>query len=96
MSYKPRVSRKEVGAVVSVVPVCPACRPDNGAPWPHAEQNGSCTCRRALGWFCLFCRWGTGGEGLVPGHTARWDEAGRWSSLVLALSWWLRGWWKEP
>lgn len=32
MSYKPRVSRKEVGAVVSVVPVCPARRPDNGLP----------------------------------------------------------------
>ena len=48
-----------------------------------------------------FCLVSSAGESLleVKGWaqvTLLGGEAGRWSSLVLALSWWLGGWWKDP
>ena len=48
-----------------------------------------------------FCLVSSAGESLleVKGWaqvTLPGGEAGRWSSLVLALSWWLGGWWKDP
>lgn len=82
MSYKPRVSRKEVGAVVSVVPVCPARRPDNGLPGSvlgrmapvHAGGHWGGPASSAGGALAV-----KGQSYWPPGHTARWDEAGRWS-----------------
>lgn len=51
----------------------------------------------------MFCLVSSAGESLL--EVKGWSqvtlpggggEAGRWSSLVLALSWWLGGWWKDP
>ena len=95
MSWRPHVSEKEGGAEINVVPVCPARSPDNGASWPHAGQNGSCTCRRALWWLRLVSSAGRaleakgwsqvtlrGGVKQSAGLLWAWPSLGSWEWLV--------------